>query len=172
METTPSTPPLPPIARLPTEILDLVFACLDLPSLAACVRVKRIWKDLCDPCLWSNLRINNAKRLERFLTDEAQLVLSRNVGHIRELYIIYTSVCNIFATFDTSSTTHAEDGSDKNHIHLNCTDLQTLYIVLYLEPDLSCGGPWDDDEEWKFLSPGVEKAVADFIRRNPSLKKP
>ncbi|KAF9285330.1 hypothetical protein BGZ74_001502 [Mortierella antarctica] len=170
MKTTPTTPPLPPIARLPTEILDLVFACLGQPSLAACVRVKRIWKELCDPRLWSTLKINNTERLERFLTDEAQLALSRNVAHIQELYIMYTSVRNIFAPFDTSSTTHAEDGSDKHHIHLNCTNLQTLCIILYLEAELSCGGPWDDEEEWKFLSPAVEKAIAAFIRRNPGLK--
>ncbi|KAG0094007.1 hypothetical protein BGZ93_007588 [Podila epicladia] len=169
METTPATPPLPPLARLPIEILDLVFARLDQPSLAACVRVKRIWKELCNPRLWSTLTINNAERLERFLTDEAQLALSRNVGHIRHLTIIYTSVCNIFAPFDASST-HAEDGSDEHHIHLNCTNLQTLYILLYLEPEKACGELWDDDEEWKFLTPAVEKAVAAFVQRNPGLK--
>ncbi|KAG0026946.1 hypothetical protein BGZ82_009213, partial [Podila clonocystis] len=138
MNTTLATPPLPPLARLPTEILDLIFAHLDQPTLAACVRINRIWNELCIPRLWFTLRINNAERLERFLTDEAQLALSRNVGHIRELVILYISVCNIFAPFDTSSTTDADDGSEEHHRHLNCTNLQKLDITLCLESEQAC----------------------------------
>ncbi|KAF9309612.1 hypothetical protein BG003_009551 [Podila horticola] len=166
MDTTPATPPFPPLARLPTEILDLIFARLDQPTLATCVRINRVWNELCTPHLWFTLNINNAERLERFLTDEAQLALSRNVRHVRELYIVYTSVCNIFAPFDT----HADDGSDEHHRHLNCTNLQKLYLLLCLESEQACEEPSDDDDELKYLCPAVEKAVAAFIHRNPGLK--
>ncbi|KAG0026464.1 hypothetical protein BGZ81_006330 [Podila clonocystis] len=170
MDTTPATPPPPPLARLPTEILDLIFSHLDQPTLAACVRVNRIWNELCIPRLWFALRINNAERLERFLTDEAQLALSRNVGHIRELVIMYISVCNIFAPFDTSSTTDTDDGSDEHHRHLNCTNLQKLDITLCLESEPAFAEPLDNEGEWQYLSPAVEKGIAAFIRRNPGLK--
>lgn len=163
MDTT-STPP-PPLVRLPTEILGLIFGRLDTPTLAVCVRINSTWKELCTPRLWSIFNINNGERLERFQTDEALQALSRNVGYIRELSLVYMSVCNIFAPFDASST--------HNNTGLDCINLQKLSISLFQASKLSDDNlsTEDDDHLDRQLDPALEKALAAFIRRHPNLKE-
>lgn len=180
MDTTPPPPPplppLPPLNRLPTEILGLIIDRLDPPTLTVCVRINSTWKELCTPRLWSTFNINNGERLERFQTDEALQALSRNVGYIRELSLVYTSICNIFAPFDTSFS-HARDTAAYAHQSkgLDCPNLQKLAFSLFEVPeqedDNDSWGEEDDSQLDMPLDPALEKAVAAFICRHPNLKE-
>ncbi|KAF8979893.1 hypothetical protein BGZ52_004462, partial [Haplosporangium bisporale] len=179
MDTTPTPPPLPPLPplnRLPTEILGLIIDRLDPPTLTVCVRINSTWKELCTPRLWSTFNINNGERLERFQTDEALQALSRNVGYIRELSLVYTSICNIFAPFDTSFS-HARDTAAYAHQSqgLDCPNLQKLAFSLFEVPeqedDNDSWGEEDDSQLDMPLDPALEKAVAAFICRHPNLKE-
>ncbi|KAG0341462.1 hypothetical protein BG000_008962 [Podila horticola] len=164
------TPLSPLLSSVPTEIVELILSNLDLPSLAACVRINRAWNELCTPHLWRTLDIDNGKRLERFMTDETQSALARNAGHIRELKLKYMSIYNIFApTVDRSDSVHTTTDSRVSQ----CTNLRRLDLLLHEDPKRDPNGQWDYDWPWQFSDRSfdsvLDEAVASLIRRNPGL---
>ncbi|KAI9231026.1 MAG: hypothetical protein BYD32DRAFT_442173 [Podila humilis] len=101
------------------------------------------------PRLWFSVFINGGQKLKRFLTTEAQLAFSRNVGLIRVLYLRLESVCNIFAPLNARSSEH---------------EMDQMRIALALTAD--CRFVIRDEP----LSEELQTALFALMRRNPGLK--
>lgn len=168
--TTATLAPLSSFTNFPAEIILLILAQLDQPSLAVCVRVNSIWKELGTPLLWATLNINSGERLARFLTDEAQKALSRNAGYIQELTLKFLSIYNIFApVYEGSRATHTNCPRVPQ-----CTNLRRLELLQDHGSMITSDSVWEyglERERQKLLEQGLDRAVAILIRQNPRLRE-
>ncbi|KAG0031140.1 hypothetical protein BGZ81_001692 [Podila clonocystis] len=168
MDTTSSRSPL--VSSVPAEIVELILNNLDLPSLAACVRIDKAWSELSTPHLWRTLNIDNGERLERFMTEATLTALTRNARYIQELTLKYMNIYTIFApAVDGSGSTHAATSV----VASQCTNLRRLDLLLHEDPKRKPDGEWEYDDPWEFLDKPfdsvLDKAVVSLIRRNPAL---
>lgn len=75
------------IARLPTEVLHMIFDYLYQGHLVSCVQVCKEWSIVCPPHIWRSLKLGTPSNREFFKTNLGEQLLVQFAPHIQELEV-------------------------------------------------------------------------------------
>ncbi|KAG0014044.1 hypothetical protein BGZ82_001921 [Podila clonocystis] len=103
----------------PQDPLVSVLSQLSLHDLTKCARVSCSWNIGLAPYIWKSINIDTPKKLDRFLTAEAQQALARYADNVQDLHLRYPELLDLFVPSEDTTTT--------------CTKIRWLEIVFPLK---------------------------------------